>query len=210
MPELETIVNVGSESLNSLRLLCLLAYLDVELLPESVWTKDPRFQSDALRKCFSDDSSIDHLLQPLIRSGFIHHSKALERPYICIRNTILRTTRKIIEGSVDVTPNALQQLSIKERSASYWIQRASELIYIAYAETPTDREVLASAGMRTYAFAVRFELPTAELMELKKWIMDDMLFWGHYDVVRQWLESVLGIQEGIFWDRQCQARRCGQ
>jgi hypothetical protein len=102
LPELDTIINAGLASLDSLRLLCLLAYLDIEYLPETLWT---RFQSDALRKYFSDDSSIDHLLQPFIQSGFIHRLKAKERPYLCIRNTVLRTTRKFIEGSVDVTPS---------------------------------------------------------------------------------------------------------
>lgn len=117
----------------TLRLLCLLAFLDPSCIQLWIFTADPRFRDAALRRIFFSTEALNDAISPLLLFGFV---KSIDNNRAISMNRAIQTiVRDFIElengnGKAKSTP-----LSITDESALYWIERAAELMYICYPKT---------------------------------------------------------------------------
>ena len=184
----------------SIRLLCLLSFLDSSHIPELLWTADPKFQAHSLRWHFTNDASLNLLLTPLINSRLLRRTLS-NIEYVSIQESVQTTIRAFLDGSLEDQTGLFQALSFEEQSSVYWIQRAIELVNIAYpipsSSNLAECELLNANALRVIEFGKKHKVVTRDLSLL---VYSMALYTSEreqYEQAYHWFEEALQIQEGL-------------
>lgn len=187
---------------DSIRLLFLLSYLDSSQIPELLWTSDSRFQAPTLRQQFADDVSLNLLLEPLINSGLVQRSISAPIPYISVKDSVQSTMRELIDGNLQDRAGVVEVLADEERSAEYWIQRAIELVSIAYPAPSLSNlpecEILNPNALRSIGFGKKHHIVTIHLSTLVYSMALYKSELRQYDQAHDWFEEALQIEEQLY------------
>ena len=117
------------ESENSVRFFCLLSYFQANNIPD-VWTPDEKFQDCALGEMFRDPEQINRALQHLRAYGFVNRSRKTET--LSIHGLVQEVMRGVIEGRLPDKGGVLEKIPAHHRTPMYWVERAIEIVTIAY------------------------------------------------------------------------------
>jgi len=112
----------------SVRLFCLLSFLDNSSVPETLWSHSEKFQDPILRVAFTDPVKTISALQPLLSYNFVRRSDGM----LSMHRLVQDVMRDIIQNELQDQANVLELLHGLDRMPQYWVQRAIELISVAY------------------------------------------------------------------------------
>jgi hypothetical protein len=120
----------------SLRLLCLLVFLDSICIQLWIFIADPRFRDAPLRRIFSSQETLNDALSPLYLFGLV---KRIDNDCAISMNRVIQAIiRDFIELESGNGKTKLTPFSITDESPVYWVERAAELMYIWYPTTSYD------------------------------------------------------------------------
>lgn len=180
----------------SIRLFCLLSFLEPDNIPESLWTTDQRLQSESLRQTFSSEGELNKALEPLLVYCFIQRSEAR---FISMHRLVQNVMRDIIDGSLKDSADVLRCFGIEERVPQYWIRRAIEAVTIAYPDPHFTNwrscERLNPHAMECVKYAHKYELKTRELGLLLSSMGDYAKDRGRYRAALEFYGNALRIFE---------------
>lgn len=183
----------------SVQLLCLLSYLDGDNVPDLLLAPDPRFRHDKLRIKFTTPASLDALIRPLVDHSLIEH-KTLSRS-ISILPTVQTAMRSNIEGLADGEKEILRFLTAEQSAPAYWVERAIELVNIAYSslssKSPAESEALTSNALCCLTFGKQYRIMTSDLAELQCSLAYYLCNQEAYEEGCNLFEEALRIQECI-------------
>jgi len=122
------------ESELSVRLFCLLSFLDASNVPETLWTSSDKFQDRLLRDTFRSPVHVNSALQPLLSYNFVQRSGRS----ISMHRLVQDVMRDLIERDLQDQANVLDILHDFDRMPEYWVQRAIEIVSLAYPSSCPD------------------------------------------------------------------------
>ena len=115
---------------SSLRLLCLLSFVDPDIVPETMWVAGPSLRDENIREILSTRASLNKALGPMLAYCVIKRS--VENHSISFHRLVQTVIRDIIEGNLLDQSSIMESLSSHERSAKYWAERAIEVVSMSY------------------------------------------------------------------------------
>lgn len=118
------------QAVESVRLLCLLSYLDGHSIPDLLWTTDSRFRDSKLRVQFSTATSLDSIIRPLVDYSLVRRCSSVARS-ISMESSVQAFMRSLLQRSTDGENELSPFLTAEERTPVYWAERAIELMNIA-------------------------------------------------------------------------------
>jgi len=188
------------ESPVSVRLFCLLSFLDPANVPETLWTTSDKFQDPLLRTAFSNPVKTVSALQPLLVYNFVQRSGGS----IAMHRLVQDVMRDLIEHELQDQANVLDVLDDLDRTPAYWVQRTVELISIAYPSsspnTWTRCEMYNSNANCCIMYGNKYELGSEMFADLQRAVGKYAYDQGGYAQARELFESSLQIYE----------RECGE
>ena len=184
---------------DSVRLLCLLSYLDTDNVPDLLWTTDSRFQHDKLRVQFNTLASRDALIRPLVDHSIVEYSSVSRS--ISILPTVQTAMRSSIEGLANGERGILHFLTDEESSPAYWVERAIELVNVAYppltSKSRAECEALTSNALCCLNFGKQYLIMTLDLAALQCSLAHYLCEQEAFEEGRHLFEEALRIQECI-------------
>ena len=114
----------------AVRLFCLFTFLGPDGIPEVLWTADPRLRDEILRQTFATKASLNKALQSLICYSLVQRSR--ETRSVSIHRLVQDVMRDILESRLEDSNMILESIPMVERSPKYWVERAIEILAIAY------------------------------------------------------------------------------
>jgi tetratricopeptide (TPR) repeat protein len=183
----------------SLRFLSVLSYLDSEMIPETVWTEYFRHRNYDLPQNLGISASVEQLLEPLLLYGFVTRSESGN--YISVLGVVQQVVRDVIEGNFDDDVEASPVSRDVQRSPKYWIERAIQLVNIAYPCDDTvvsaERDVLSIHAVRCIEHGQKYQVMTAEFGMLQYSVAQYMSSHGEHNKAHQLLLRSLRIQQAV-------------
>jgi tetratricopeptide (TPR) repeat protein len=114
----------------TVRLFCLICFLDPENVPDLLWTDDTRFRDETLRQVFAKKAYLNKALQPLLAYGLVQRDPQTRG--LSIHRLVQSVMREILDGSLTGVGVVLTDLCQSEKSPNYWIERIIEILNIGY------------------------------------------------------------------------------
>ena len=114
-----------SENADSIRLLCLLSFLQSDQIPIWLLRSNPWLQSQFLIEILKSDGDLNKALRPLSSWSVVDR----EGSRLLIHKIAQDITRVLLDNPEMDYGGILRHLGNDERSTRYWTERASELLY---------------------------------------------------------------------------------
>lgn len=185
------------ESEVSVRLFCLLSFLDPANVPETLLTTSDKFQDTVLRSAFGDPANVNSALQPLLVYNFVQRSGG----NISMHRLVQNVMRDLIERDLQDQANVLEILQDFDRVPEYWVQRAIEIISIAYPpsspETWNHCKLYNSHANCCITYGNKYAPDSEMLADLEVVVGNYAYDQGEYSQSRELFQSALGKYEQI-------------
>lgn len=181
----------------SIRLFCLLSFLDAVNVPETLWTTSEKFQDPLLRCTFSNPMKVASALQPLVVYNFVQRSDGR----ISMHRLVQDVMRDLIEHDLQDQANILDLLDDPDRLPEYWVQRAIEIISIAYPLSSPDTwkscEVYNAHANTCIMYGNKYSLESEMFGDLERAVGKYFYDQGRYAQAQELFESTLRIYEHV-------------
>jgi tetratricopeptide (TPR) repeat protein len=185
------------ESEVSIRLFCLLSFLDPANVSETLWTTSDKFQDSVLRDTFGSSISVNSALQPLLVYNFVQRSGG----NISMHRLVQDVMRDLIECDLQDQANVLDMLNDFDRVPEYWVQRAIEIISIAYPLSHPDTwarcEMYNSHANSCITYGKKYALESEMFGDIQRTVGKYAFDQGGYAQARDLFESALRMYERI-------------
>lgn len=185
------------ESKVSIRLFCLLSFLDAANVPEVLWTTSEKFHDPLLRDTFSNEAKVVTALQPLLIYNFVQRSGGS----ISIHRLVQDVMRDLIEHDLQDQASVLDILDDLDRLPEYWVQRAIELISIAYpiscANSWADCETYNPHANCCITYGNKYALESEMFGDLQRAVGKYEHDQGGYGRAKELFESALHMYERV-------------
>ena len=182
----------------AVRLLCLFAFLGPDSIPEVLWTTDLRLGDEALRQTFATKASLNKALQSLLGYSLLQRSPVTRS--LSIHRLVQDIMRDIIESQLE-RKLILEGMRLVEKSPKYWIERAVEILTIAYQPLGMDFKVAESLDPHvsvSLGYSDRYGLVTEALGELLLAAGNNAWRLGEYLRCIELRQRSLQVKEEIF------------
>lgn len=188
------------ESEVSVRLFCLLSFLDAGGVPETLWTTSEQFQDAMLRTAFSSPANINSALQPLLVYNFVQRSDRT----ISMHRLVQDVMRDLIEQELQEHTKVLDLLQDLDRLPEYWIHRALELLCIAYPkskpETWAQCESYHSNANCCIGHGIKYQVDSELFADLQLAVGRYVYDQGSYSEAKALFDSALRIYKRLLVD----------
>ena len=181
----------------SIRLFCLLSFLDAANVPETLLTPSDKFKDPQLRDTFRSPVNVNSALQPLISYNFVQRSGG----NISMHRLVQDVMRDLIERDLQDQGMVLDLLHDFDRVPEYWVQRAIELISVAYPlsspSTWTCCEMYNSHATNCITYGKKYALESEMFADLQRAVAKYTFDQGGYILASEIFESVLRMYERV-------------
>jgi tetratricopeptide (TPR) repeat protein len=135
-----------------------------------------------------------------VNCSLVEHSKASRS--ISILRVVQTAMRSNIEGLASGEREILQFLTAEESNPAYWVERAIELVSVAYSslssESPAECESLTSNALCCLSFGTQYQIKTFDLAALQCSLARRLFDEEAYEEGCHLFEQALRIQECIY------------
>lgn len=183
------------ESEVSVRLFCLLSFLDPTRVPETLLTTSNKFQDP--RDIFRSPTNVNSALQPLITYNFVQRRDG----NISMHRLVQDVMRDIIERELQDQGTVLDMLHDFDRFPQYWVERAIELLSIAYPSSCPNTwnhcAVYNPHATNCITYGNKYSLESEMFADLERAVGKYTFDQGGYVLARDLFESALRMYEHV-------------